>query len=143
MDDTTLDEIKSTAHDLDAKVPKEGAAVQFVFVADGGTPDESLVEANRLGYLRMGIEFLKAAFARTGTGSRGILDASIDHLTTEQSQIRFIGLARNEDLRPPPPRGVPTIKDRLLLLGCAIVVLIVGFLVISGVMFWSGLSLSD
>ena len=43
---------------LDEAVPRQGAWVTFVQY--GGGPEESAVYASRLGYLRLGIEFLKA-----------------------------------------------------------------------------------
>lgn len=55
------EKIKKLISGLDESVSKEGAAVQFN--AYGGGPDESYIQANKQGYLRLGIEILKAAYS--------------------------------------------------------------------------------
>lgn len=53
--------IKELIENLDQSVSSEGAAVRLDQY--GGGPDESQITGNRVGYLRLGIEFLKAAYA--------------------------------------------------------------------------------
>ena len=49
---------------LDAEVPRAGARVRLHQY--GGGPDEGQIVANETGYLRLGVEFLKAAFVPPG-----------------------------------------------------------------------------
>lgn len=51
--------LESLIRQLDAGVPREGAVVLQREDDEGGT----LITANRRGYLRLGVEFLKAASA--------------------------------------------------------------------------------
>lgn len=55
-----IDEIKGITDDIHRKVPRYGAKVRTHIYGSG--ENESLIIADRLGYLRLGIEFLKAIF---------------------------------------------------------------------------------
>jgi len=83
-------EIKEIISKLDSSIPKEGAEV--IFRSFG----ETAVYANREGYLRLGIEFLKQAFNETGLDSdiQYMIDKdsdfSIDHFTVSKEQLNFI-----------------------------------------------------
>jgi len=79
---------------LDALVPRDGARVSLAQY--GGGPDESRVIANQRGYLRLGIEFLKAAFAPHE--KQHLVKADIRYLLTEDSDVSFDWFERREDL---------------------------------------------
>jgi hypothetical protein len=103
----TEDELSSLIERLDREVPKVGALVKLHQY--GGGPDECQVVANRAGYLRLGIEFLKGAFAssinpKEPSGVR----VDVDYLITGDSSVNFDWFERREDLperstAPPTP----------------------------------------
>ena len=87
MNDT---EIKELIRKLDSSVSKEGATATFRAFG------ETAVLANRTGYLRLGIEFLKRAYDETNDSSTidymisEDSDFSIDHFTTTQQEFDFL-----------------------------------------------------
>jgi hypothetical protein len=83
-------------------VPADGAQVQLSQY--GGGPDESRVIANQRGYLRLGIEFLKAAFAPHDARRPHLITADIRHLLSEESDVGFDWFERREDLPAMSPR---------------------------------------
>jgi hypothetical protein len=105
------DELKKIIALLDSKIPREGAQVKLHQY--GGGPDESAIVANSAGYSRLGIEFLKAAFAvprNTKEPNRIPLDLS--YLITEDSDVWFDSFERREDLFSEKSRL--TTKDRVI-----------------------------
>lgn len=101
MDDK---EIREIADKLDAQVPRENAAVRM---EQYGGPGENRIVANRLGYLRLGIEFLKAAIAQPmeveenkKNDEPDEVDIDLDYMATEDSEITFEWFQRTEDLSP-------------------------------------------
>jgi hypothetical protein len=83
--------------DLDKKVPKDNAFVQLTEY--GGGADESKIRANQSGYLRLGIELLKAAFENSIEHDEKYadqVDVDIDYLITEDSSINFDWFERTE-----------------------------------------------
>jgi hypothetical protein len=80
---------------LDDAVPRDNARVKFEQY--GGGPDESHVIANREGYLRLGVEFLKAAYAPAGIAhSRDAVPVDLDYLVTSDSTVDFDWFERRE-----------------------------------------------
>jgi hypothetical protein len=139
MDDKLLEEVKGMVEALDAKVPTEGAAVQFVLRGEG--PE---VEATALGFMRLGVCLLKAGCA-SPEKVRDVIVPEMDKLVSENSELRFVSAALREELRPPdkPGQNKPgqkRLRDRFALLGCALVALVVLMLMIGGVLFWFGKS---
>ncbi len=136
MDEETLNKIRELTKTLDAEVPREGAAVQFVM--HGQCTDESSIEANQLGFLRMGIEFFKAAFlpipSETNTNGNAV-EPDIGYLVTEGSDISFMWMERKETLAPPKRRH-SRLLDRVYLIGCAVATIALAFLLTSGVLYW-------
>jgi hypothetical protein len=86
---------------LDALVPRDGARVSLSQY--GGGPDESRVVANRRGYLRLGIEFLRAAFAPHE--KQHLVKADIRYLLTDDSDVGFNWFERREDLPQATPES--------------------------------------
>lgn len=127
--DSLLDEerIKKLIDELDGSVSKDGAAVQFNMY--GGGHDESFIQANKQGYLRLGIEFLKAAYSSKVKAkekeNQNIIETDINYLTTNDSEIRFDWLELKEDLLPSvPPTELVGFKRTVVMIGCLSVLLI-------------------
>ena len=127
------DKLKKTIKELDESVSKDDAVVQFDIY--GGGADEGFIQANQKGYLRLGIEFLKAAFApkKSDKKTKNIIDSGIQSLTSDESPIRFDWLERKESISPPISSKPGGFKDAISLLGCGIVIFIVMFIFILGI----------
>jgi hypothetical protein len=97
-----LDEIKQVVDELDKNIPKDKAKVSFQKY--GGDLDEAFIVATERGYLRLGVEFLKAGLAPYVPGERSLgkrpyaIDVEIDYLITEDSDVHFDYFERSEDL---------------------------------------------
>lgn len=131
MDEKELNEIKNIVDGLDKRVSRDGARVQFDIY--GGGSDEGRVQANQKGYLRLGIEFLKAAFAPPPKDIRdpdNIVDVDIDYLTNKDAPIQFDWFERRDDI---PEKYKSEKGNRIGLLGCSVVILAVVFLMVMGV----------
>ena len=102
MNDSEQAELKKLVAQIDSLVPANGAQVQLSQY--GGGPDESRVIANQRGYLRLGIEFLKAAFAPNDARRPHLIAADIRHLLSEESDVGFDWFERREDLPAMSPR---------------------------------------
>jgi len=97
MNTPEAEEISSLVTELDGKVPKEGAVVELK--QHGGGPDESRVTANRLGYLRLGIEFLKAAFKQPSEKNPNVIEVDLRYLLSDDSDVGFDWFERREDMK--------------------------------------------
>ena len=81
-----LEDIKTMVEQLNVMVPKDSAKVQIKQY--GGGPDESQITATQRGYLRLGIEFMRAAFApKNNPKSPNSVDLDLDYLFPEDSDI--------------------------------------------------------
>ena len=96
MSSPDTEQIQKMVAELDAAVPRDGARVYLSQY--GGGPDESKVVGNQRGYLRLGIEFLRAAFAPPSPKSQEQIDADLRYLLTEDSTVGFDWFERREDL---------------------------------------------
>ena len=109
---------------LDAAVPKDGARV--VIRQYGGGPDECAVFANERGYLRLGIEFLKAAYGPPVPGNnRASVAVDLDYVLHEDSEVQFDWFERGE---PDAPAAAPA--DWRDLAGMALGVALVGVFIV-------------
>lgn len=80
---------------LEEEVPRERARVKLDQY--GGGPDESQIIANKDGFLRLGVEFLKAAYAPvTDPKDPTAVKVDIDYLLTGDSSIYFGWIQRRE-----------------------------------------------
>lgn len=91
--------VQKLISELDAAVPKEGARVRLCQY--GGGADESRVTATRQGYLRLGVEFLRAAYAAPSGDAPTQIRVDLDYLLTEDSDIGFDWFERVESLPGP------------------------------------------
>ena len=89
--------IQSLTKQLDEAVPREG---HVEMVQDPNDLDYTHVRANQLGYLRLGIEFLKAAYAPPESGGQGTL-LRLDLKYLEGFEDQFYSFERCEDVWSP------------------------------------------
>jgi hypothetical protein len=116
------DLIKQLIAALDAAVPKDGAAVKVV--QTGGGLDESQLLATQSGFLRLGIELLKAAYASAG---RVGPDVDLKYLVDQDGDFLFNWLEKVEEM--PSARTVRRgACMTALLLGCGVVIITGGVL---------------
>jgi len=95
-------QIESTIAELDAGVPKETARVMIQ--GYGGGPDECFIVANERGYLRLGVEMLKAAYAPNVPGNTDSITVDLSYLLMEDSDFRIDWFERREPEAPPSAR---------------------------------------
>jgi hypothetical protein len=137
------DKIKQIVEELDRSISKENARVSLQKY--GGDLDEAFIVATENGYLRLGIEFLKAGFAPYISGEKSLgkrpyaVDVEIDYLITEDSDVNFDYFERREDV--PVKIYEETWGDRVIpivILGVMLSILalaIVGLIAIIKVLF--------
>jgi hypothetical protein len=92
------EQIKELVRQLDALVPKEGAAVR---IESYDRFCEGQIVANSLGFLRLGIGLLKAAYAPIVPGDvkASVVDVDFDDVLLRGSTIEIECLVRREDLK--------------------------------------------
>ncbi len=133
MNSLDTEHIKKMVAELDAAVPREGARVHLSQY--GGGPDESKVVANQRGYLRLGIEFLRAAFAPPSPKSKNMIDADLRYMLTEDSTVGFDWFERREELSTPrnydspPPSSSPQPSSRYVSFGVVLAIIGLGAVV--------------
>jgi hypothetical protein len=97
--------IEAAIGNLDAEIPKGDASV--VISLYGGGPDECAMVANEAGYLRLGVEMLKAAFAPAGHYERAYaIPVELDYLFSPDSEVRINWFERRN------PDVVPSVDSR-------------------------------
>ena len=98
--------VEALIRDLDGAVPREGALVRLDLY--GGGSDESGLRANRLGYLRFGIEFLKAGITTQdadpiilplGAVRTPTVHVDLDYLVDQDSGVQLQYFEWDEDIR--------------------------------------------
>ena len=116
---------------LDHELPKDHARVRLHQY--GGGPDECQVVANRAGYLRLGVEFLKGAFAPSINPKEPAgVPVTIAYLISGDSSVNFDWFERREDLpecsAAPPTAGrvaaAIAVSVAIALLGLSVVGLV-------------------
>lgn len=130
------EEIKRIVDELERGISKENANVSIQMY--GPDLDEAFIVATERGYLRLGVEFLKAGFAPyRKIGRPDAIDVEMDYLLTEDS-VHFDYFERSEEIKIQTYQA--SWADRVIpiaLLGAIILVIglaIVGFLFISRTM---------
>lgn len=126
MDD---DRVATLIRELDAEVPRDDAVVRLVQY--GGGPDESKVVANRFGYLRLGIEFLRGANAAAAQDRPVLVPVDLDYLTDRNSNIVFDLFEYDEALTRESTRGIGPKTHRLI--GWALGLLLLTVLGLAGI----------
>lgn len=128
-----LNEIKRAVNELDKSISKDNAKVSLQKY--GGDLNEAFIIATESGYLRLGVEFLKAGLAPYAPAEKSLgkrpyaIDVELDYLITEDSDVHFDYFERSEDVT------VKTYQeswgDRVI--PVAILVIIVSVLVLAAV----------
>ena len=96
------DEIRRVVDELDKCIPKENAKVSLQKY--GGDLDEAFIVANERGYLRLGVEFLKAGLAPHVPAGKTLgkrphaIEVDLEYLITEDSDVHFNYFERTEDV---------------------------------------------
>ncbi len=127
--------VQELVEELDALVPRTDAVV-VMNVYRGGC-DESQITATENGYLRLGIELLKAPSALHFVDGKDIqLDVNLEGLVSEQSDINFYVFHLDNTLRPDTPAD-PHAKqpwpDKVIGPACGLVCLLLVYVLAVGV----------
>ena len=95
-----MKEIETILADLDERIPRPEKCVQITVY--GGGPDESRMRATRDGFLRLGLEIMRAAFAKpTVPEHPHILDVNVDAILTDDSEVGIDWFERVETITQP------------------------------------------
>ena len=109
---------------LNAMVTTDHAKVEMKMY--GGGPDESQIIGTQRGYLRLGIEFMRAAFApKANPKQPDSVDIDLDYLISDDSDVSFDWFERIDSFPMPPQKE--SFGSRLT--GIIIAILIIGFCV--------------
>jgi hypothetical protein len=92
----TRDQIQQHISELDAQIPREDA--ELVIWYEGDSADCEIV-GNYIGYLRIGIELLRAAVVELEPGAVGT-SISIDYMEVPRWSLHVKKIIRREDVRP-------------------------------------------
>ena len=109
----TRDQIQQHIDELDAQIPKEDAELLIWY--EGDSPDCEII-GNYIGYLRFGIEMLKAAVVELEPGAVGT-NISINYMEATKWCLHVKGITRREDVRAFSPQ-FPAITWKTKLTGC-------------------------
>jgi hypothetical protein len=116
----TPEEIQQRIEELDSNTPKNDAEV-LIYYEEEGQDCEFI--GNRSGYLRLGVEMLKAAIAPLDAGAI-FTPISIDYLLPNQRSLRVKRFTRQEDVQAAlPPLRTSTWKTKAQGAGCLLVVI--------------------
>jgi len=100
----TNDELRTLISRLDSEIPRDGASARWFH---DSYFDAIVVEATKRGYLRLGTEFLKAAFAERRRcdiiSDRSELDVDIRYVLSGEQSVWPLHFNRDESLRAPEP----------------------------------------
>ncbi len=119
-------EISELVDSLDSSVPKENS--HFALYMYGGGPDESFTQGNRNGYLRYGIEFLKAGI-RIKDDKLAETDVELGYLINEDSDFHCHYFKVSDEPRDEEDNS--NWKDNLVpavFIGCLVLVLILAII---------------
>lgn len=107
-----LEELRSRIEELDERVTKDNARIRVY--RWGGDDDESAMIATRNGYLRLGIEFLKAGVAPDPPDPPDpSIHVDLEYLIDDNSSIFFENFELVETL--PPEETTETWKDTFVI----------------------------
>ena len=114
------DNIRRLVRELDVEVPREGAFVHLTQY--GGGPDESSIIANQAGYLRLGVELMKAGLAPADTDAPAV-KLDLEGLLTPHSDLQFDWCERRAE--PPVYTGqFSPVTNRIIAIGCLLLFLL-------------------
>jgi hypothetical protein len=119
-----LQDVETMVDQLNAMVPTDYTKVEMKIY--GGGPDESRIIATQRGYLRLGIEFMRAAFLpKNNANQPDSIDLDLGYLISDDSDVSFDWFERVDRFPMPPQRE--SAGSRIS--GIIIALLIIGFCV--------------
>jgi hypothetical protein len=128
MDD---DEIKRRVDELDAAVRKDDA--QFLIYCEDFDQQSVELIGNRSGYLRVGIEMLRAAVASLGP-NESITPIDVNYLIRSPRSLHVKRLTRQEDVEEAlPPLKKHTWKNKAAGVGCFTVLIFLAVCMFIGI----------
>lgn len=89
-------ELSSIVNRLDQDISRENARITIQKY--GGDLTEAFVVGTPNGYLRLGVEFLKAGLAPYASPERADIDVDVEYLIHDDSDVQFDYFERREDL---------------------------------------------
>lgn len=134
LDDARETELQELVERLDRLVPKEGAHLTIP-----AGPDKNATVGSRLGYLRLGIEFLAAALhpLPDSDAAPPRITPNLDYLLTEGSETAFDSCELDESIGSRPPARSRLGPTGQLIAGVVVVLtLILLFIGVSVVWRW-------
>jgi hypothetical protein len=126
----SLPELRDLVEQMDRLVSKEGAKLRIP-----GDPDGNTTIGTQRGYLRLGVEFLRAGLAPTATAAeRDIphIPLDIGYLLTPDSETPFDLCEVDEDVERLPPRS-RKLGPLGQLLAALVAVAVVGLILVGAV----------
>ena len=90
------DELRTIVNRLDQTLSRENAKVTIQKY--GGDLDEAFVVGTPNGYLRLGVEFLKAGLAPHTSPETPAIDVDVEYLIDEESDVQFDYFERKDQL---------------------------------------------
>jgi hypothetical protein len=94
----TSDRIQEHIDQLDAQIPKKDAGLVISYGGDLASSADCEIVGNYIGYLRFGIEMLKAAIAELEPGEVGI-NVSVGYMEIDRWGLRVKKITRREDVK--------------------------------------------
>ncbi len=131
------EDIQRLVDELDASVNREGA--RLLIYCEHPEPDSCELIGNRQGYLRAGVEFLRAALVPLAPGD-SITPIKLDYLIGYDRSLHVTRLTRQEDVYAAlPPVKKNSWRDKIIGIGCLVLVIsfaICGFIGVGQVFSW-------
>jgi len=90
------DELSSIVNRLDQDISRENARVTIQKY--GGDLDEAFVVGTPNGYLRLGVEFLKAGLTPHSSPEKSEIDVDVEYLIDDDSDVQFDYFERKDQL---------------------------------------------
>lgn len=92
----TRDQIQEHINQLDAQVPKENAEFVISYGGDPASSADCEIVGNYIGYLRFGVEMLKAAIMEAEPGVA--MNTSVGYMEIARWGLRIKRITRREDV---------------------------------------------
>ncbi|HSE33871.1 MAG TPA: hypothetical protein VLA93_20030 [Pyrinomonadaceae bacterium] len=90
------DDLNSIVNRLDRDIPRDNAKITIQRY--GGDLSEAFVVGTPNGYLRLGVEFLKAGLAPHASPGNSAIDVDVEYLIDDDSDVQFDYFERKDQL---------------------------------------------
>lgn len=128
------DEIRKIVEELDQGISKSNAAVRI----DTCDPNDLYVTATENGYMRIGVEFLKAAFApqqkETNNSDHQFIKVDTEYLITKDSSTDFFSFERIDKIVDKESQE-ETLSDKLVVYLILAVLIAIPILAVIGLAY--------